>query len=932
MADVPSPYKFLKFYGIDDQNLFFGREQETKILLADVVVQRLVVLFAKTGTGKTSLINAGVRPLLHERGYETVFVRVERDPTKSARVAIKKQLGRSVPPSDHSFAKQMEGLAQDLSKPIVLFYDQFEEFFLYTVKDDSDAARQFISDLAEIHYKDDSQVHVVLSMREEFFVELDLFRGEIPGIFHEESNLRLRWFDESQATDAIVRPALVRGVTVDPELVTALLHDLAQSGRFVTDTSATQIEPAQLQIVCDTLWPNRNRRQKRLTLEKYHALGARPGQSVAQQILQRRLEENFEGLKTESELQLLEKMLPLLRTDRGTKRIWDFVSLRQALDTDDKPLQSLLNHLGQSYLIHESTREGPDVIELTHDYFVERLDELAQAARTIWPRRILRDAMEAPTRSRGDTGATIGFSDLVKIIERVETLALDRSEGAFLLWSAVQNRVDLQRIVGPVLSSGVDVWGELRQYLRRADDAEVSYLLRALARLATPEALAVLRDGLTGDRAWEFLQVMVKVGTPEAFSVLELALETGWLSGHRISRLSFGETQSAVAFFGKALLIAPLAPEAKKALRFLAQSQRRDVASAATRALQAVPPEQRASPRRRARQSKTRGPSSPPPVARSPGRRDPTDIQHHRSVASEMLAGRVVPFLGAGANLCGRPEELVWRPGQFDWLPSGKELSNYLARLFGYTGRNDDDLVRVSEFVTLTVGKFPLYEELRRLFDADYPPTAVHRFLAEAPAIMSSHHDPPPHQLIVTTNFDDLLERAFSDQDEPFDLVSYDADGEYRGKFMHHPHDGVPQVIADPTRYFDVSTEQRTVILKVFGGIDRTDQRRDSFVITEDQYIDYLARTDVSKLFPITLVEQLRRSHCLFLGYSLRDWTLRVILNRIWGDETLRSKSWAIQFYPDPLDVALWNARDVQILDAPLEDYISGLRSALEGD
>jgi SIR2-like domain len=309
----------------------------------------------------------------------------------------------------------------------------------------------------------------------------------------------------------------------------------------------------------------------------------------------------------------------------------------------------------------------------------------------------------------------------------------------------------------------------------------------------------------------------------------------------------------------------------------------------------------------------------------------PTDplTSHYRRVAREIGAGRVVPFLGAGANLCGRPEELTWRPGQFDWLPSGKELSNYLARMFEYEGRNEDDLVRVSQYVTLTVGAWPLYEELRRLFDGDYPPTTLHRFLAEIPGILRGQGAPRPYQLIVTTNYDDVLERAFRDIGEPFDLVTYDAEGQQRGKFTHHRHDGPSTTIYEPNTYFDLTTDERTVILKIHGAVDRADQSRDSYVITEDHYIDYLARTDVSKLFPVTLVRMLRRSHCLFLGYSLRGWDLRVILNRIWGDEMLRSKSWAIQLNPDPVDEGLWRSRDVMIMDVPLEEYIEGLREAL---
>ena len=309
----------------------------------------------------------------------------------------------------------------------------------------------------------------------------------------------------------------------------------------------------------------------------------------------------------------------------------------------------------------------------------------------------------------------------------------------------------------------------------------------------------------------------------------------------------------------------------------------------------------------------------------------PTDplTSHYRRVAREIGAGRVVPFLGAGANLCGRPEELTWRPGQFDWLPSGKELSNYLARMFDYEGRNEDDLVRVSQYVTLTVGAWPLYEELRRLFDGDYPPTVLHRFLAEIPGILRGQGAARPYQLIVTTNYDDVLERAFREVEEPFDLVTYDAEGLQRGKFTHHRHQGPSTTIFEPNAYYDLTTDERTVILKIHGAVDRADQTRDSYVITEDHYIDYLARTDVSKLFPVTLVEKLRRSHCLFLGYSLRDWNLRVILNRIWGDETLRSKSWAIQLNPDPVDEGLWNSRDVMIMDVQLEEYVERVRGEL---
>jgi hypothetical protein len=88
---------------------------------------------------------------------------------------------------------------------------------------------------------------------------------------------------------------------------------------------------------------------------------------------------------------------------------------------------------------------------------------------------------------------------------------------------------------------------------------------------------------------------------------------------------------------------------------------------------------------------------------------------------------------------------------------------------------------------------------------------------------------------------------------------------------------------------------------------------RDSYVVTEDHYIDYLSRSDISNLMPKALVAKLKGSHFLFLGYSLRDWNLRVILRRLWGERKLTYKSWAIQLNPQSLEERFWRNRDVDI-------------------
>jgi hypothetical protein len=302
---------------------------------------------------------------------------------------------------------------------------------------------------------------------------------------------------------------------------------------------------------------------------------------------------------------------------------------------------------------------------------------------------------------------------------------------------------------------------------------------------------------------------------------------------------------------------------------------------------------------------------------------------HLDTIAKAIIDGRVVPFLGAGVNLCGRPPSAAWTPRQPQYLPSGTELATHLAESFGYPAGEPRELARVSQYVALMTGPAPLYDELRSVLDSDYPPTALHQMLASLPRILRDKNCASPNQLIVTTNYDDVLERAFMAAGEPFDVASYVAEGEQRGKFLHGQPDGTTTLIEKPNEYGSLSLDQRSVILKIHGAIDRANPDRDSYVITEDHYIDYLTRTDLSGLVPVRLAARLRKSHFLFLGYGLRDWNLRVILHRIWGEQKLHYKSWAIQLNPPVIDQEFWRKRDVDIIDIPLEEYLLRLDERL---
>ena len=230
---------------------------------------------------------------------------------------------------------------------------------------------------------------------------------------------------------------------------------------------------------------------------------------------------------------------------------------------------------------------------------------------------------------------------------------------------------------------------------------------------------------------------------------------------------------------------------------------------------------------------------------------------HYARVSAALADGQVVPLLGAGVNLCDRPADGEWQAEKL--LPSGRELAEHLAKVFWYPDGEALDLLRVSQWAVAREGPGPLYDELRKLFAGEYAPTRVHRFLASLPGVLRERGT-PQHQVVVTTNYDDALERAFDDAGEPYDVVWYIADGEHRGKFWHRPPDGEPRLIERPKHYDGLALDERAVIVKIHGAVDRAEPDRDSYVITEDHYIDYLTQTDVGEAAPGRAPRQLARA------------------------------------------------------------------------
>lgn len=315
--------------------------------------------------------------------------------------------------------------------------------------------------------------------------------------------------------------------------------------------------------------------------------------------------------------------------------------------------------------------------------------------------------------------------------------------------------------------------------------------------------------------------------------------------------------------------------------------------------------------------------------------------------------GEIVPFLGAGASR-STPKGAS-QPSQQP--PGGRELAMELAEEAGFPSRDRrdrGDLLKVASYYQETGDRPALLKRLREVFIKEYPCGPVHEFLASIPKPI----------LIVTTNYDDLIERAFLARKKPYHLVVHPTDRSDLAASVLWWEPGASKPRACPPAELPLTPLRHgTIIYKMHGTVHRPTNEWDSFVVTEDDYVDFLARMTGGLAVPAKFKAHFRSSRFLFLGYGLGDWNLRVMMKNLRGpfhaaggkrisgsqvveamrlkdemevptrnnhakrrlaDET-ELKSWAIQYKPSDLELKLWRARQVDIYDLKVDDFIQDL-------
>jgi hypothetical protein len=226
-------------------------------------------------------------------------------------------------------------------------------------------------------------------------------------------------------------------------------------------------------------------------------------------------------------------------------------------------------------------------------------------------------------------------------------------------------------------------------------------------------------------------------------------------------------------------------------------------------------------------------------------------------------------------------------------------------------------LALVASYLVQKEDSLTLRDEIRQALARPTQPGRLHRCLA--------HPGFDKLLLFVTTNYDDLVERALEPR-APWIVVDRGAPGVVWVRSRDEPW----EEIETKNLGYRITDRSRPIVLKLHGSLDPQDRDSDSFLITEDHYVDFLGRSEGGQI-PQMLATAMRQRSFLFLGYGLKDWNIRVLLRKLAQarGRTERIRSWAIVRKPGRVEPELWGAQDVEMLDVDLDEFVTGLETHL---
>ncbi|MEO5685663.1 MAG: HNH endonuclease [Chitinophagaceae bacterium] len=384
------PYKELRSYTEGDKEYFFGREEECQALLEKINRYTIIGLFGESGTGKTSLINAGLLPKLKSDGFISVSVRSIDEPIKRIRDESLKQMRQKIngPELDEllstdSFAHfiiQLKKIIEHHDCKIIIIIDQFEELFTRASQtEQKNLARGIIESISAPALT--GKLFFLLSLREDYLGELWDWShvNQLEDAWIHQ--YRISRFTDAKARDVITGPLIQMGIRFDENFIGHILLALRQTG----DGS---IYPPYLQILCSVL------------LDKYRKLNTDPKplilyndklmeeESSVESVIADYLSESMMDGLTDMEQTAAKQVLDVLTGPKGLRAFLSLAEISKYISYPENDTQHVIEHLIKRKIVHALVEQDTIVgYELVHDFlsrkFFDQLTNDEKKSKTI---------------------------------------------------------------------------------------------------------------------------------------------------------------------------------------------------------------------------------------------------------------------------------------------------------------------------------------------------------------------------------------------------------------------------------------------------------------------------------------------------------------------------------------------------------------------
>ncbi|MEP3427051.1 MAG: SIR2 family protein [Roseibium sp.] len=301
------------------------------------------------------------------------------------------------------------------------------------------------------------------------------------------------------------------------------------------------------------------------------------------------------------------------------------------------------------------------------------------------------------------------------------------------------------------------------------------------------------------------------------------------------------------------------------------------------------------------------------------------------ALASLIRDREAVFFAGSAASVAGVPDN--------EKLPLGSELSRLIALETSYPGSDTSNLSKVAQYADeVSVGRRYLLKFLEAKFfsklNQDYE-SAFGQFLKS----IDAEHIP---KLIVTTNYDCLIERALESRGIPYLAFGHLKAGTKGGRLfccdsLSEQENGLRRLtrakLDDLIEDRMLEDRPPVLIYKMHGTAAHLFEGSgeltcDPVVLTENDYIDFLAANLIHEI-PTDVLTILRQSTLMFFGYALEDWNFRVLLSQIKGWQQIGIKNWACLLEVDEVEEAFWKERDVNIAKLDVAEFLDLIQAEL---